>query len=497
MKKLKKYFQWLDKNLIKILLFGFVAIIPLYPKFPLKFINYTYIAVRVEDLYVGILFLAFIIQLVRKKITLNTKFMWLFIAFWAAITVSFIIGVYANTLPYHQVAFLNIARRFEYMFVFFVLTSTIRSKAEFFALLKFIVFIFFVVCVYGVGQKFLGWPAVQTMNPEYAKGYLLFLTPDARISSSFSGHYDLAAYLVFLMPMVLGLFFARKNYLYLGIFILSVFTLVLTAARSSFIAYLISIIVFLLLIRKPKYLVLILLITGVFTFLNKSLSSRIARTFQVKQIFVNDKTGQVIVPQRISTKEVPAGSFYVQIKSSGGPTTDETNLAFEKIHAQIRDQYAKEGKELTATEEARLVATMSAGLKSINTVVSDISFATRLQVEWPRAINALLKNPLFGTGAASITEATDNDFLRWLGEFGLVGTGFFLAILYSITHFIYTQTKKLKSVGDKYIYYGFLFGLFALLINAGYIDVFEASKVAYHVWLMTGLLVSSLLKSDV
>ncbi len=78
------------------------------------------------------------------------------------------------------------------------------------------------------------------MNPEYAKGYLLYLTPEARISSTFAGHYDLAAYLVFIIPLIWGFYFARQNLSYLFLFILSLFTLILTASRISYGAYIIS-----------------------------------------------------------------------------------------------------------------------------------------------------------------------------------------------------------------------------------------------------------------
>jgi len=136
--------------------------------------------------------------------------------------------------------------------------------------------------------------------------------------------------------------------------------------------------------------------------------------------------------------------------------------------------------EISSDQEAQYMATLAANLKPVNTVVSDISFATRLQIEWPRAINAFKKNPLLGTGPSSITEATDNDYLRWLGEFGILGTSLFLFIFYKLGRLVWS--KNIISLG-------FLFGLGALLFNATYIDVFEASKVAYTFWTVAGLFV--------
>ena len=132
------------------------------------------------------------------------------------------------------------------------------------------------------------------------------------------------------------------------------------------------------------------------------------------------------------------------------------------------------------------MATLSANLKAVNSVVSDISFATRLQIEWPRAIEAFGKSPFLGTGPSSITEATDNDFLRWLGEFGLLGTTFFIMILFSVAKNIFIKISKIAK-DNRLLGLGFVFGLLALLINATYIDVFEASKVAYTFWTVAGL----------
>ena len=39
----------------------------------------------------------------------------------------------------------------------------------------------------------------------------------------------------------------------------------------------------------------------------------------------------------------------------------------------------------------------------------------------------------------------------------------------------------------KYIFYGFAFGFIGLFINAGYIDLFEASKLAYTFWCLAGI----------
>lgn len=500
MNKLISWLKKLDDNLIKILFIGFIFITPLYPKLPIRMINYTYIAIRLEDLYIVLLGIVFLIQLVRKKITLNKHFFILFILFWAACFLSFLWGAYIQkTVIYHHLGFLHALRRIEYMSVFFVGLSLIKSKRDFFFYLKIIFAVLFIVLVYGIGQKFLGWPAVQTMNPEYAKGYLLILTPEARVSSTFAGHYDLAAYLIFLMPILLGFYFFKKKLIYFLLFIFSIFMLVLTSSRVSYGAYIVSIFGFLLFFRKFKYTAIILIITALFTFSSDNLTSRISRTFQIKQLYVNQQTGQVIVPQKITIKELPAGTSYIQIQGNKQKTQQEIKkeqlLVREKLLDDIRWEASRSGKTLSKLEEEQRLASIFASLKPINTIVSDISFATRLSAEWPRAIKAFLYNPILGLGPSSITEATDNDYLRWLGEFGLLGTLLFLLILYNVFKTVLKYAKKQQN-SKKILYFGFIFGLFALLINATYIDVFEASKVAFQFWITSGIFVGSVLIED-
>ncbi|MBI2641926.1 O-antigen ligase family protein, partial [Candidatus Roizmanbacteria bacterium] len=434
MEKLFQLLNWLDNNLIRLLLIVFIFLIPLWPKFPLFDLEYTYISIRFEDLYIAFFILVFFIQLIRRKVTLSRKFLPLFIFFWISVFASYLFGHYVlNTVPVKNIGLLHAARRVEYMIFFFVASSTVRSARDFFLFMKTIFIVFFIVCFYGIGQKFFGFPAVSTMNPEFALGHILYLTPEARVSSSFAGHYDLAAYLVFLIPIILGFYFGRLSLRYFLLFIVALFTLVLTASRISFISYALSVLAFLIFLKKPKHLVVVIILTIGFSLLSKNLTSRFFSTFQTRQIFVNEKTGQVVIPQKITVKELPAGTFYVELKKDKKVRADpalEKKLK-EKLLADIREEASKSGKTLTSTEEAELLATMSAGLKPINTVVSDISFATRLQVEWPRAIKAFLRSPLLGTGASSITEATDNDYLRWIGEFGLLGTIPFVLILIS------------------------------------------------------------------
>ncbi len=490
------WLKWVDDNIINIFLTLFIFIIPLYPKFPFIDLEYTYVSVRLEDIFIIVFFSVFIIQVLRNKIVLRTKFLLLFALFWISVLISFFVGFYViKTIPVRLIGLLHALRRIEYMFVFFIAASAIKSKKQFLYFIKLYAFTVLLVSLYGIGQRFLDFPAVQTMNPEFARGRVLYLTPEARISSTFGGHFDLAAYLVFSIPLILGYYFLAGKKKVIAIFILALTTLLYTAQRSAFAAYVVSISTFLLLLRKFRFYIFVVLITGLLMLTTGDLVTRFVQTFQLKKIFINTSTGGVTIGQKITTKELPAGNVEIPVpgkkKKAQKPTDDKTQQeVLEVAKEQALLEAKSQGKTPTNLEIEKRAQQIAPKIAVKKTLLCDISCSTRIQIEWPRAIAAFLYSPFFGTGPSSITEATDNDYLRWIGETGLFGAGLFLFILFSIIRLVYRTIKKMaKDDKDKYIYHGFLFGLFALLINATYVDVFEASKVAYNFWLIAGLII--------
>ncbi|MEK7112083.1 MAG: hypothetical protein AAB875_02035, partial [Patescibacteria group bacterium] len=121
----------------------------------------------------------------------------------------------------------------------------------------------------------------------------------------------------------------------------------------------------------------------------------------------------------------------------------------------------------------------------------DRSTSIRLNVEWPRALRALFKNPLLGTGYSSITLATDNDYLRLLGEVGILGFIAFSLILLNLVRTILRVIpipKNLNSIESAFLA-GLAGGTIGIFTNAIFIDIFEASKFALIFWLLIGLAV--------
>jgi hypothetical protein len=493
MKPIKSLIKRLKKskiNLLQILVLLYLYLIPIWPKLPLLNINYTYIAIRYEDLFVALLVGTFLLAILFRKTKIpKNPFTKLIPLYWLVVIASALIGFYHfKSITTLQLGLLHALRRVEYMIVFFVALSTVTNIKQLRFYLNHLMVMLTLVSIYGIGQKFLGWPAVQTMNPHYSKGYLLTLDANARISSTFGGHYDFAAFLVFMMPLALGCFLTMKKNRYFVVFVLALVSLILTASRASYIAYWLTVPLFLLLFIRFKFLVLVVALTLVLTPLSNNLTKRINRTFRQDLVWIRKDTGQAIVPRKITADDLPAGDYVIQ-RGSGTEVKEQTEEQVKLVKAEIRKKILedahKAGKEINKSELERKVEETFTNFVPVNSVLPDISFATRLQVEWPRAINAFFKNPLTGTGVASITEATDNDYLRALGETGLLGFGLFMLILFKLHWFLWQKGRQ--SAAWRPLLWGLLFGGFALLINALYIDVFEASKVALMIWLIWGM----------
>ena len=532
-----KLIQFYDRHVLTFLTVLFLIIIPLYPKIPFMRIHDTYISVRLEDFYVALASVVFFIQVLRKKVEWNKTFVLLFVAFWSMGLISVAYNIFISKIIFFRnIALLHALRRIEYMLPFFIAYAAVKTELSYIqtsdklrqVLEKFMnvaLWVVFVVCLYALGQKtsllfqpvrdiflwmstnsygamkdiayvlfrFFDFPAVQTMNAEFAKGHLLNLTPESRVSSTFAGHYDLAAFLVFFLPLTAGaLSYTKHKIRDSVIYVMSIWTLILTASRASFGAFVFSITLYFVYTRKWKGLVLTLVITGLLLYANRDMTERFMDTFRQRRVFENVQTGNEIINQDIVSTDLPAGSaFVVQGKSVPIATAQDRQDLQDQLVKKEKEDAQKSGKPISDEEALRLVNEKYKEFQNFiakDVIAGDTSLATRTQVEWPRAWKAFLTNPILGTGPSSITESTDGDYFRWFGEMGLAGGGLFVVILALVWKTVYQAILQLKE--HRVMLVGFCAGMIALLANAVLIDVFEASKVAYIFWVISGIFVA-------
>jgi hypothetical protein len=153
---------------------------------------------------------------------------------------------------------------------------------------------------------------------------------------------------------------------------------------------------------------------------------------------------------------------------------------------------------VSATGEVTYTTIQKPRVYSKCALEQELSLCIRQETLWPRAIEGFLTNPLTGSGYATLTkesinqfteaDSTDNNFLRTLGETGVLG---FITFYGCVGFILYTAVRHLRD--DDYLVsamsIGVLGGSIGLLLNAIYIDVFAASKVAESYWALSGLFV--------
>lgn len=449
MQKLSHLFDLLGKYLIA----AVIVIVPLFPKFPLISVPGTYVAIRFEDLILLLLGIVTFVKIVfNLKTFLRDKITRAVLLFIGVGLISVLSGVFVTKTIGLSLGILNVARRIEYLVPFFAVLLLIpRDKfSEYLQFyLKLLIIDVIVIFVYGLGQRYFKFPVIITQNDQYSKGIALFWTPGSHINSTFAGHYDLAAYIDLIIPIFITLLVIYRDKISRLFLLISsglgLWLLINSLSRIGQVSYLIALAIALGLIRKFKALAIVLLISIFFIGMSSSLDARFQRIIQV----IYEKVG---ISKTVS---------YIQ-------------KDFNVLAADVTIP-ARRGDVPVATPTPV-------------PVFEDRSTSIRLNVEWPRAIRAFLKNPLLGTGYSSITLATDNDYLRMLGETGILGFLSFFLVFFQI------GKELIKSIGfqklsltEKGYLAGVFGGLAGTFVTALFIDLFEASKFATIFWLILGL----------
>ncbi len=473
-----KLLKFLKNEQILFLGIGFLLFfIPIYPKFPLIAIRETYVNIRLEDIFVSLLVGIFLIQVVLKKdFSLLNKFLTRLILFffWTG-ALSAVSGILITKNVTAHLVFLHWLRRVEYILLFFIAYSSFKDIKKLKTFGWLLLISTFGVIIYGLGQKFFGWPVVSTMNKEFSKGMILRLTWWARVNSTFAGHYDLAAYMVMILPLAtIALMISKKIKVKILILILGLlcfYILLLTASRISYAAYLAAVLLVLLLANKKWWIIPFLTISLLGMVFSQDLGQRYAATFKINLSFLS---ADIKLPKsKVAMAPTPTPTMVPLVVLTEGPKKPGT---------------PKPTSTLTPTPTPESEATASAEYFEPTELAVGRSTDIRLKVEWPRAIRAFLKNPLLGTGYSSITLATDNDYLRILGETGLLGAIVFLAVILEIVREIFFFLREGKGSKEaRLIVIGVCGAGVGYFLNAGFIDVFEASKIAFFFWILMGI----------
>jgi len=458
-------FKNLKFNIFRPIIAILILFIPLYPKFPLTSVDGTYVAIRLDDIVIALTILIWCIyQLIHKFPVFKIKITKLFLVYFTAIIASFVTAFLIYQTDSINLLLLHLARRFEYMSLFFIAIQSVKSKQDLNFSYIFLLITTFFISIYGYGQKYFGFPVISTMNSEFSKGQLLQMSTWTRISSTFAGHYDLAAFMSVVLIIIGVVFILSKNkltkILSLIVWIVAYPILTFTASRVSVFAFIGGICFTLIALKKYFWTIPFIIIFTFSIFNSDDLSQRLLATIPALKTQIIKKTTSSISPTITPTPTTIPIAIIV--------TQTPNNIKMTPTPTIIRH---------TSTETYPTVD-VDAGVARSGEI--------RFNVEWPRALKAFNKNPITGTGLGSITLATDNDYLRSLGESGLLGFISFTFIqLFFIVKTIPFIFKK-KQTSNQQISIIFLGCLITTLANAVFIDVFEASKTAYLFWIMMG-----------
>jgi hypothetical protein len=446
MQRLTKQFK-LD-TLIRYGIAAILIAVPLYPKFPFLQVPGIYVSIRIEDfLILTVAILWFINNLSNLRRLWDNSIVRAIFLFLLTGLIATLSGILFLHTSLSLVGILEWGRRVEYFIGFFIALTSVRSVKDVEFYVKCIMIVLFLVFIYGLGQKYLAWPVITTQNSEYSKGIALRYVQGGHLASTFAGHYDMATYIILTSPILTALLFATKETLQnmfgkintkairgiiLFFITVSFWLMVNAASRISAVSYVLSLSITLFLLRKYKYIPVVVITTVIFAFATSNLFDRYLNIFDV-------------------------------IK--------------HKLVGLIPTAYAQD-----TTNNPMPVAALE-----------DRSTSIRINVEWPRAIRAFLKNPLLGTGYASTTLATDNDYLRALGETGILGVISLFFVYFRILKELLMKSwskgfLSKKEIDFKTVYLAGIIGAIpGALLNAVFIDVFEASKFAITLWIMIGL----------
>ena len=447
-KFMSKLLNFLNK-IYKYLIISMVLAVPIFPKFPFIRLPHTYVSIRLEDFLIALIaFITFIKLIPKFKELFKNDIQRKILIYLGIGLVSLLSGIFLTKTVTLSVGILHWARRIEYFVPFFAALILMKEDPNNILsfILKIIMLIYVIITIYGLGQMYLHWPIIITQNMEYSKGIALRWIPGSHINSTFAGHYDLATFLVFLTPILINLLILLKDKWakFILVFCLggAYWLFNVAISRISIFSFMFATAISLIIIKKwklvPYFIILSLIIFGT----SADLRGRFQRIIEV----INIKVQKMVVL----------------------PTT--------------RIVYA---------EDTTSLVELTTPSPTPEPIVEDRSSSIRFVVEWPRALRALFKNPLLGTGYSSITLATDNDYLRALGETGILGFTSFVLILGSIIMLVYKAIVSINSYSlvEKAFVAGYSGGFLGILINAFFIDIFEASKFAIFFWFITGIFV--------
>ena len=123
------------------------------------------------------------------------------------------------------------------------------------------------------------------------------------------------------------------------------------------------------------------------------MTERFLQTIQLKTVYLNTQTGSERIDQKISVDRLPAGGYEIPLFSKrtarNVKNVDQERLRQIALEEAMREAQEK-GLRLSADQLNARTDQIAKFIKPQQTLLCDISCATRLQFEWPLEISSFL-----------------------------------------------------------------------------------------------------------
>lgn len=508
MKRIVNIPSWIKSNYVQFALLIYIILILVVPKIPLIKTSVS-IPIRLDDLLIVPLILLAAIKYRhdRSHLKLFSNSVSMIALLWLVVLlVCTVIGIAERTVSDPKIGLLFWLRYVQYisvMWVAYIALPSLNQMKKYFLVL---VGLLIPLGIYGIFQR-LG------IIGGYGGGFYnyIWVSVTDRSFATFAGPYELAAYLVLTIPMLVALLLAlKRHYHYLGwavVMIVSVLSISFTAARTPLAGVFVGINTLLLFVSEWRKRALIFGLSLIFLiipfFVSDTLVTRTNDLLATFRSYSNSLSAEKTTTPGIQLTEKTTtantqpttgnqstgNQSSTTVSSPTVPTTThpvtipKTNPVVKNVVHVAGKILESENNNVTSKPAAAAVASSPT---SPNTVTIEPSLKWRIENLWPKAINNFLQNPLFGSGLSSAGISVDSTYLTLLGETGLIGISIFILLMLLIVRLL-VQNIRLSHGIDRLLFIGFLGGLIGLLINAVFIDVFRASKIAYTFWILVGL----------
>ena len=353
-----------------------------------------------------------------------------------------------------------------------------------------------------------------------------------RAFASFSGPYELAGFLIVLIPIIVGMFMvARERKLklfYLAALVAAIMAMGFSGARFPVICAFLAVLSLAFARRELKYR----LTVGVLALMTLLLPFFVSETLVMRFQFLAGTFESFREEQKKEIQEEPLSPVVEEEAAEQSwqeqeiqeeplsPVVEEEDDAVDKkvVTGEIPQREGLEVEEgkvsLFLSGLVKKAANLAGEIKKRTSVFvnginerrkafikrieergsilvgklkqADPSLRWRLGETWPRAIGKVKENPLLGGGMGSIGVGLDGEYATLLGETGILGLAVFLALLLKIITETLKKVRGLEDYRSRVLVFTLISVTIGLAANAVFADIFRASKIAFLFWYLVG-----------